>query len=773
MSQFGLPQRNATSDANAGVVNPPSVKRVARTAATKQLPESDISIGVEQLGSSLGAALEKRLETEATNINEQRAADAAIRQAHNHAINQIDANKKRLGWEKAVFGENIEYRAAQQRAATNAVNTAYLKQATTLDQHAGETPEEYASHLKAGLDKILEPYGDDQETKQMVAQSWLISSGKLATKHYESHYAYNQTQQRDKYSEQIDTTFDTFTVDKSLASTPEEVTAIKESAKLLFTGITKPQGMHDIAWRGVINNRLEYALRKGNIGAYKVAEDSGWISNLKPAEKVAMDRALSAYDTDFSQKVASVYESGELAALEAKKLSEASGIYQNLRKQLDTLENRSSGTDRAKLALTRGHTAAQRGINRAREEALRIAKNAAEKALEAEEKQSRINWMKQALRTEDPRTKAGILNEVDPKAHELEDALDITIVEDITRLKGLEEPLKQAEATKILLEDPNIARVIARRVKGQEVESPLVKRAIETFINGFKGLTTEDGQLNEKGIVALQSLSQFEQNEDNFKTTVGNENYDKFYMLRRGMAAGQTADMILKDFDKYTENKSKKDIYGAPEFFGDEGKTISKREHVSRLIKRFTDKTPYGESLSDYMEEYNRGLIISKNDRRSADSYLRVSALNAGINYRGHAIPGGRKLNSITSYNFQQLMDGVQKAVGDSPSLLHPYITQALGIKPEDEKGNLVNSIDQVPNVSIYTEEGEDGFFIDSPSATTPLLITYDIMENWGKTLEQRANFAKLVKKADKQFLDAWAEEQQMLKDINPMVFPN
>lgn len=774
MSQFGLPQRNATSDANAGVVNPPSVKYTPRDVVARQKPASSLEEGVEQFGAALGAALEERLEEEATNINEQRATDAAIRQGQEHAINQIDANKKRTGWEKAVFGENIEYRAAQQRAAQNAVNSLYLEQATQLDQYAGETPDEYSIRLKDGLDKVLEPYKDDTETKRMITEAWMVSSGKLAAKQYEAHYAFNQMQQRDTYSKQVQQTFDTWTVDASLVSTPEEANGMLKMSQAFFAGATKPTGMTDIAWRGVVNEQLMNSLRQGNIGAYNAAKANGWLKDLTVTEQVSMDRALSAYDTDFSQKVSLAYENAEIAALEAKTLDEASAIYQNLRTQLDNLGNRSSGTDRAELALARGHKSAQKGINAIRDarakaeaEAAKIARKAAEKALEAEVEQQRIDLMKEALRNEDPIARAGVLNEVDPKKSELEDVLDLTIVEDITRLTGAQEQLSTTEATKVLLGNPKVAQAIALRVKGQEVNSPFVKRTIETFINGFSGLVDENGQLNEQGVVAMQSVAQFEQNEDSFKAMVGNDNYDRYEIIRRGMSIGQTSEMVQKDLDAYSANKGNRDVYGIQ---WELGENETKRDRVQSLIQSFTGQRPRSMSLAHYMEEYDRALVIYKGDRKAAEDYLRKSAMNAAINYQGRVITNGRQLNNVTSYNFQQLMDGAQKSTGDSASLLTPYLA-TLGVELEDKDGKPLTTIDQVKGLNIYTVDGVEGFYLDSQEAQAPVHVTPDIMKRWEQTLNQRANFQKMKEKADSEMLDKWVEEQRILMMANPMMY--
>jgi len=755
MTQFGSPQRNATSDANAGVVNPPAVKHTQRQVATKQKQASSLDTGVNQLGEALGAALVEKLETTATNINEQRATDAAIRQGTDHAINQIDANKKNLGWEKAVFGENVEYRAAQQRAAQNAVNSAYLEQASTLDQYAGETPEEYAVKLKEGLDKVLEPYGEDAETKRLVTQAWMASSGKLAAKQYEAHYAYNQLQQRDTYSKQVQQTFDTWTVDASLASTQKEAQGLLQQASIFFDKGTKPEGMTDFAWKEVVNENLVNSLRQGNIGAYNAAKANGWVDGLTIEEQVAIDKGISAYDADFNREALLVVSDTQLAALDAKNLNDAAAIYQTAMGSLNTLGSRSSKTDKA-----------EHDLNKAKLALDRLAKKAAADGLEAEDEQARIDRIKAGLLTDDPIERASVLNQENPKKSDLEDILDVVVVEEISRQAG--QDLSNAEATKVLLENPKIAKSIARRIDGQEVDSSFVKRSIETFINGFQGLVNNEGQLNERGIVAMQSVAQFEQNEDTFKSLIGNDNYDRYEIIRRGMSIGQTSDMVMKDLDAYSANKGNRDIYGIQ---WELGENESKRDRIQSLIQGFTGQVPKGASLAHYMEEYDRALVVYKGDKKSAESYLRKSALNAAINYKGRVITNGKQLNKATKYNFEQLMDGAQQSKGTSASMLTPYLA-TLGVKLEDKDGKPLTRIDQVRGLTLSTIDGVEGFFMDSQDAQAPVHITPDVMKRWEQTLDQRSNFKKLEDKASETFLNNWMKEQKKLQAVKPLLFP-
>lgn len=771
MAEFGLPIRNATTDANEGVVNTPSKKHSTRQTATKQKSMTSLDEGVQSFGQSMGKALAGKLTQEASNLNEQRATDAAIRQGQDHAINQIDANKKRTGWEKAIFGENIDYRVAQQRAAQNVVNAQYLEQATTIDQYAGESPDDYSNRLKEGLDKALEPYAEDKETKRLVTEAWLVKSSKLAAKQAESHYAWNQQQQRDTYAKQVEQTFDTWSVEAAGASTPEEARALIDSSAKFFNKATKPQGMSDIAWKSVVNDGVMNSLRSGNIGAYNAAKANGWITNLTAPEKVSMDRAIDAYDTDFSQKAQTLYQEAELASLQATTLDEAAAQYQVLLGQIDTISSRSSGTERANLAIARQRTNAQKGITsidkakaQAKKEAERIAKAAAKLATEKEEELKFNNNLQEALRVQDPINRAGLIEQLDPKRSELQENLDVTLVEDVTKIVGSDALLTESEAVNAIMQDPKVAKTIAARVKTAPVESPLVKRTLETFINGWTTLLDDNNRLNERGVVAMQSVAQFAANEESFKSVVGTTNFDNYEIIRRGLAIGQTSEMINRDIAAYQDGKDNRGKYAINWELG-EGE--SKRDRVSSLVKRYTGQVPQGGSLASYMEDYDRALTIYKGDRRLAEQYIRTSALDAAINYKGRVLPNSKHLNDVSpDYNFEQLMDGAQKVSGDSASLLTPYLS-SLGVNLRDKDGKILTSIDQVDNLSIYTTDGIDGFYIDSPQSQSPIRITSDVMKHWGTVLEQRNNFKKLNAKMSDEQADAWFKEQEELQSTN------
>jgi hypothetical protein len=939
MTEFGQPRRSATQDANAGVINPPAQRVAARTVATPAKKEQPTQLGtaIESTGAKLGAALQSYLTEETTNINERKATAAAIRQGQATSINSVDATKERTGWTRAIFGQDVEYREAQQRAATNSVQQLYIEQAAKVGEFKGETPAEYEQRLIAGLDTVLEPYQDDQETKSMITLKFMEASAKLANKHYAEHYAYNQQQQRETYEKEVQQTFDTWTVDQTQLKDVTEAEAQLDRVYSFFNGHSKPAGMSPEAWRGSVNNQLDVALRNGNIGAYKMAQLSGWTDKLLPAERLKLDKAISVYDTQFFQKVNRQYEQAELAALDAANADEAAAIYAEFRSSLGIDYQKASGSARSMSALARsdfndvigqresngnyqaenqlgyigkyqfggmalestgykkdGKWTGKDGVNsaddwknnpdaqesamatltgqnrrhltsrgvmdkvgetfngvRVTEQGLLAASHLvgaeavarmlesgtvpadangttalsymsmfqnpttdvnqevaneltedmyasgsergaqvlaqhasrAEKAAQALQKTTRtlgekaikaalkkeaelkrLNALKDAHRDPDAVSRGSKLSGLNPTKAEAEETLDMVLVDEISTQLGLEKPLTMTEAAQVMMTDVSIANRIANIVKDKQTDSPMVDRMIETFIGGFGTHIDENNQLTESGKTALAAIAQFEKNEAWFKGMIGSK-YDHLEIIKRGVYMQHTADMIQKDIDLFEKNKGNKEQYGIN---WELGENESKRDRIQGLVNRFGGGTPYGSSLAHYMEEFDRGLILYQGDRKRAETYLRKSVMNSGLSYRGKAIIGGRKLNEVTKYPFEQLLDSAQESVGNGASMLTPKLA-SMGVALEGEDGKILTSIEQVEDLEFYTVDGVDGFYMTSPWTQADAFVSHSDMAHWAKQIQQRDNFSRMKQEAGDKVVDQWMKEQETLQKYAPI----
>lgn len=795
-----IPARNATTDANAGTINPPAAKSSgARVSSTRQLDNSALDKGVEAFGNTLGGVVDSKLEEATESINTRRISDAVARQdaseleaarlqlpegndlaltdalakrttgvdnntleqqalnrtiqaGQEHAINSIDANKKRMGWERGVFGENIEYRAAQQRAAENAVQDGYLQQATEISEFAGETPTEYAIRLKDGLNTILEPYGGDVETKRIVTAAWAKASAKLSAKQYEEHYAWNQVQQRDTYSKQVEGNFNALTVDATLITTAEEADLLMEGAAKMFTNDAVPKGMNKLAARSVMNEQVGKQLRENNIGAYKAAKAAGWIEGLNPKEMQVMDSHIAAYDNDFNKELFTMTDRGYWGIKTANTPDEALAMFPAMLNEVDSAEMRSTESPAGDKAIA----AARVRILKMREQAL---KEASRRGVAIVDQRN----LEIAVRDPDPVSRAGKYASLQSKTDnigfkpatkkDIIRVLDETIVDDIAMLSGAKGGMTQDEALTAMMANPKIAGFVSDRMNGRQIQSAFVTRATTTFINGFHTLTNEDGQLNEKGIAAMQSIAQFAQDEETFKLSVGTAASDDYDIIRRGMSVGETTDMIRNKLDLFHVNAGDRDAIASRWPLP---KDTTKREYVANLVRQFdpNGNLPEGQSLSVYMKDYDKALVMYQGDHQAAGRYLNTSVRSAGLAYDKYYIPGGQKLNDVTSFNFDELMRGVQNVPASAnASLLTGYL-EVLNPNRAGKDNNPSTwrtSVNDVKGLKMYVVDGVDGFFLTSDNAQGDVHIDEAQMLEWDETLTQRNEMDTMVRVAQEE----------------------
>lgn len=356
MAEFGQPQRSATTDANAGVVNPPAKKQVVSTTVgtnVRELSSSDIA--VEQIGSTLGSALSSMLVKESNNINANREIDARARQGLDTAVNSVDKEKQRTGWEKAVFGENIEYRAAQQRAVENGVQASYLEELAGVDGYAGDTPEQYHVRLKKKNDELLSQYDNDPDTKQKVTAALAQSNQKLANAHYKSHYAYNQLQQQETVRTRMMQDLDGFNLERNSNITQEERLEHLENAKGFFSEKGKPDGMTPVAYRALQLDVVKTHMKAGNMGALKAAQAAGFDKNLSAGEQAQWDGALDAYDAQFGQKVDLARTTADINIANAVTIDQVQHAVSTKEANLEELFKGLSGTQKSLLIMARGN----------------------------------------------------------------------------------------------------------------------------------------------------------------------------------------------------------------------------------------------------------------------------------------------------------------------------------------------------------------------------------------------------------------------------------
>lgn len=736
MSEFGLPARTATSDANAGLVNAPSVKEGARTAVSQNVrATSDLDQGVQALGSSLGNAFTKVLRNKAEYINAQRQLDAAARQGTEKAINSIDEEKRRTGWTKHVFGENIEYRAAQQRAVGNSVQQTYLEEANKIPERAAETPEQYQQRLSQALTKQLEQYPNDLETQRLITANWTKATEQLTKSQAKEHFGFNQTQQRETTRQSIEGTFDTFLTESTKISSEAEATEFTQKAKQFFSGAGKPEGMDQVAYRGLMNESIEKSLAEGNIGVYNMANAHGWFDDLNKQERAKLDVAISKYDTKSGYKISLSVSEAQLAAKKAKTVDDVLSIISETEEAITAHGGRTSGTDRYDL-----------NISKAKQSLQNLIPKAVEAAAIDTSKQDRLEEViaAQNLSIQGDASTLATLNvtkkEATAAAAERERRLIGGIVGD--------EDITQDDAIRAAFADPTLVGSKVVQVWGDDqADSGMVKVMGQSYVSGFSGpsMVDENHQPTELARNAMNLFSQFE-NEDKakFRKQLGEDNYDEYLIIKDGQLSGKTSDMIANEIQAFHDAKGSQDLW-ATDWSGITGDGVSKRDYVSSLVLGHTNTAPTGVDVGRHMETYRKGLVHGKGDHGIAKDYLFDSLKNKSENYRGQVIHNADRINSkLENHTLPLLLEGIQDR---DVNLMTGVIALGLG-RTEDEAGNPIRTLD---NAAIrgdvkFEVAADGGLWVQSHKFQHDVYLSTEMLQTFSKKLTQVENERKLGK---------------------------
>ena len=730
MAEFGQPSRTATSDANAGVVNAPAQREVARTSVSQNVRTAGaLDAPLKNVGSALGGSFVRMLKKNTENVKAQQVLDASLRQGSDNAINAIDSEKKRTGWEKALYGEeNPEYRSAQQRAVGNNIQQAYLEQANKVSEFAGESQEEYQGRLRAGLDAQLEKYPNDAGTQQLITEHWSKASEKLVTQQAKEHHGHNLLQQRETVKNGVRGTFDVFTTESKNINTEKEALAFAQNAGDFFNMSAKPADMDAGAYRGVVNEELIYSLQSGNIGAYNMAKDHGWLDTLNTKEQAKFAAAMNKYDVKHGSSVSLVVSEARIAAKNITDQDEIESVLAEASQGLAAQEERSSGTPKSKNAIAKAKLSLDNLLD-----------TAVTAASEAKTKLDYSNDGKAALKNKD----AAALYELNADKADLEAAAASLHVEHVGEIVG-EEDISPSDAIRKMIGDPvGVGSRVVTRWGDETVDAGFLNIMGQQYVNGFasKGMVDEDGQPTEIAKNTMNLLAQFEvEDRDKFRKQMGDKAYDQYKLISEGQQANQTKDMSDENIRMYAESVGNKDAW-ATEWtgvLGESGKT--RREFVSGEILGLTGQLPTGRNIGTHMETYNRGLTLGKGDHKYAKDYLASSVKNKSNNYNGQAIWNADTINSqLKTHTLPMLLD----------SLEQPSNNAAIGIiaagigSTENAEGKSFTKLSQLGHTE-YSVAADGGLWVKNAKFVQNVYVPLETLQRLEEYVTQNKETWKI-----------------------------
>lgn len=746
MSIYGEDTRPVAESASALIVAN-AVKATERGSGLqqKQVPRSDG--GLQTFASGLSKAMMQFVKDGHSNIIAQKKLDAASRQGTDTAINSIDAESKRTGWERGVYGQDEAYEVAQQKATSNAIQATYIEEATKIDEYAALSPEEYKQKNSQRLDAMLEQYQGDKQTQQIVAEGWSKAVEKLTAQQMTANYAHKQLMNRAEADRSVKQTLDELNIDMNAAITLDDKASVMMRVDEIVSGKFLPAGMSDIAKKAALNDGVFSSLATGNIGAYNAFKSRGWVDGLNPKERAQLDSALNKYDQDYSYKFATAFEEAELVTLgEDSDIATAKETWLRLDGELKALAVRSSGTQESKKILaTYLSTSAGK-----RSQLDDMARRLLEKGAEAESKAERGRRLQEAERADANTStiKFVELNMEEPitKA-ERTAAIDANILEDIQRLSGTAEQMSVPQAVGTLLSNPKMGKVIGMSYGKSSAESGIIKIAANQLISGFANGSDDANLAAPEVVTAIESMKALAYNKQKFITTVDKDQYIKLKMIQDGVEQRKPVTRIQKEMDDYFTNRGKESMLVWPT---EKQGVVDKLQYVKDIVAQAGGGIPEGSTLTDYMETFKTGLVIHNGDFNAAKDYTTDFVKANGVNYKGKKIINGKRLNELTGdMSFVDMMDFLQSS--KSPSGNTWLGDQLSRILPETKDGRPPQTLDEVGGWNFRVAEGIDGVYLHTTSGTKPLLITSGMFKSWqAEAAAWKADNERVQKAKDK-----------------------
>ena len=745
MAEFGLPSRNVTQDANEGTIHPPT-KKIAVRDQNLQRVKSDggLSAGLDSLGTSLGAVLQERVNAETTHINEQRTLEASMRQGRDTAINESDKEKKRTGWKKYLFGESIEYRGAQQAAVGNMIQARYNQALTEVDEKAWMKPDEYEADLKTGLNSVLDKYAGDRETQLIASQAYNAMGTKLVAQQYGVHDAWATMQAAEQSHTKILTSNDTFTLEMGRVTNPEQAQELKDTQKKGFTEkLWKAPQQSDDAYRVTLNAAVVDTLKQGNINLYNAGKDTGWFKSLTSKESAALEVAKNAYDRKYGYTLNTVVNDTITDTLEMDNWNDMVNRFDAAEANLDTQEERLSGTEQgdkllsgARLALARARKAAEIPLAKRRKAAdIAIAQT-------------------NAWGNDDAIDRAAALYDkgVITGKKQIETA-DSYVLQTASAEQG--EELESVDLIKKMYSDKNLAVKVSGWYENRGIGSDIVKSFTTQWIGGFSNdfhPKSEGGEPSEESLNKLQVAEMF-LNNPVMMGQLSPSQQDNFHIIAQGIRSKDTALQIQGNIETFHKNAG--DFTSlAPwplKMVGAE----NRGDYLQNIVQQETGAFSSKRSLTAYNEVYMRALQMNPNDHKEASKRLVDYVKQQSISVFGKVIADGKVLDTLSEVPFEQVLK-VSGENGILATYLHSsgatFWDSALA-----QEMPIMSLKDLGRDYSMQMSEFNEGLVIKSQDFTQDIFIPMEKLRAMGKA----ANYQKQLDEAQND-ADArvWAREQ-------------
>jgi len=303
-TEYGEPIRNATDDANAGILNKETATRsfadlkVSPLRTGNPIETGEDSQNWDKLGSALAEPFGRILAGHQNEVDQESELAAQARQGFQLGVNEVDKANKRTGFIEALAGQNVSYKAAQVQGLKNTMDAIYIEDLQNSEKYAADTPEEFLKRKQDQLGKYIENYKDDPEAQRIIMDKYTDNTRTLAREHMKNHIAYAAQQTEETWTQHFLQKSDEFDILKDAAAGDPDV--LKEYGEKATKEFTWNPSM-DISKEGFYNaqsNAIEAALSNGHAGLYRAGLHIHGFDMMPHKNRVRIMQAASKYEEE-------------------------------------------------------------------------------------------------------------------------------------------------------------------------------------------------------------------------------------------------------------------------------------------------------------------------------------------------------------------------------------------------------------------------------------------------------------------------------------------
>lgn len=703
------PTRTAVQDGNAGYVSAPSIKHTAHKQAyvNKQMTGDDLN--VQKISQGLGNAFSSYIKEEVSNLKEQQKLSGVAKAGMKKSMDEVDVDVKQTKFTDFIFGEDIEYRAAQQAVITNGVEAQYRNELANIDQYAGYTEREFGEVLKGSLDVIADRHKNDPETKQLATDAWITASGKLVDKHHKTHFAYKQTQMRQIAHDTTMGRIDQMNIEEGEVSSPEDVRLYNMAWDSILSPDVRPTGMTRVAKSTQIFDIINETLEAGTITAYKQAAIRNQWEGASPEQIAKREGAIKKYDTKFGYKVNTTIEETVAALESVSDLDVAEEMVKNLFGAVDQHETRQTGSVRSKDIIAEARSRISKLLPDLYKRTGRNGKRIKD-----------VEGARKALRKKE--YTYGVETHPYSKAIK-EEASDLNFVEDVEGLTGTEEGgLTGQQAAEMLLTDTAVgAMYVPKFREGKEVV-PILKSGLKAMIDGISSMQDPDTGMPtdrwKKGMTFMNQLK--EANPDRFAKTLGDQ-YSTFEIYADATRAGIPINEMKTLNDNLVTAIAKGDAgvtYTVPD-------GMTQRSHVLEKMGLSNLNTQSGSKI---MEQWKKGMATYGQDFDLAIDYTKKM-----YNRDSAILPGGILVQNVGALQANLKgsdLEGIFQYINNDPRLGKDLVRGIIGdttappsyrgfwgsLFGDDRENTVPTQSNQIKGLSVEVAMDGDGVWLKAPN---------------------------------------------------------